>query len=144
MTSPADRSTLSQSCIISSPSYSDSDSSVPDDHLALTLLDDNILVFYLQIPLDTIHALCLKPLKYLLFLGWCILSAKGVLHVGDNEINTNEDAVGGEIYQYVLAAPLGTFLSLSCVHTGSHLPIHPRSCLSCQSLCHQSQYEHSL
>ena len=143
MTSPADRSTLSQSCIMSFPSYSDSNFIVPNDHLALTLLEDNGSVFYLQIPLDAIRALCLKPLKYLLFLGWCILGAEGVLCVGDNEIDTDEEAVGGEIYQYVPAAPLGTFLLLSCVHAG-HLSIHPRSCPSCRSRCHQSQDEHSL
>ena len=115
---------------MSSPSYSDSDSIVPNDHLALTLLEDNRSVFYLQIPLDTIHALCLKPLKYLLFLGWCILGAEGILRVGDNEIDTDEDAVGGEIYQYIPAAPLGTFLLLSCMHAG-HLQWlkNPSQCL---------------
>lgn len=55
-------------------------------------------------------------------LGWCILGAEGILslrpdnHVG---IDTDEDAVGGEVYHYVPAAPLlGTFFSLSCVHAG--------------------------
>ena len=107
---------------MSSPSHSDSGANVPVDHVALTLLEDEESAFYLQIPLGIIHALCLKPLKYLLFLGWCILGAEGVLslqpddHVG---IDTDEDAVGGEVYHYVPAAPLlGTFFSLSCVHAG--------------------------
>jgi hypothetical protein len=29
--------------------------------------------FYLDIPLDDINPLCLRPRKYLLYLGWCIL-----------------------------------------------------------------------
>jgi hypothetical protein len=35
--------------------------------------------FYLEIPIDIIHSLCLKPRKYLIFLGWCILGVEGVL-----------------------------------------------------------------
>jgi hypothetical protein len=34
-------------------------------------------VFYLEIPCDIIDELCLKPLKYLLYLGLCILGAEG-------------------------------------------------------------------
>jgi len=100
---------------------SDSENIVPDDHVALVLLEDTKASFYLQVPLTTIRALCLKPLKYLLYLGWCILGAEGVLSLkpdDPDEIDTDDDAVGGEIYYYVPAAPLGTFLSLSCVHAG--------------------------
>ncbi|KAF8235116.1 hypothetical protein L208DRAFT_1543798 [Tricholoma matsutake] len=92
-----------------SSSDSDSEYIVPDDHVALVLLEDKGSSFYLQVPLNTIHALCLKALKYLLYLGWCILSAEGVLSLERDDhdgIDTDEDAVGGEIYYYVPAAPL--------------------------------------
>jgi hypothetical protein len=53
--------------------------SVPPDHVGLVLLHEEDSSFYLQIPLHIIGSLCLKPLKYLLFLGWCILGIEGVL-----------------------------------------------------------------
>ena len=96
-------------------------SDVPRDHVALVLLEDEGSQFYLQIPLTIIRAVCLKPLKYLLYLGWCILGAEGVLSLqrdDPDEIDTDEDEVGGEIYHYVAAEDLGTFLSLSYVHAG--------------------------
>ena len=101
---------------MSSSSDSNSEYIVPNDYVALVLLEDKGSSFYLQVPLTTIRALCLKPLKYLLYLGWCILSAEGILSLERDErdgIDTDEDAVGGEIYYYVHAAPLGTFLLLS-------------------------------
>jgi hypothetical protein len=100
---------------MSSSSDSDSEYIVPNDHVALVLLEDKGSSFYLQVPLTPIRALCLKPLNYLLYLGWCILSAEGVLSLERDDhdgIDTDEDAVGGEIYYYVPAPPLGTFLSL--------------------------------
>ena len=106
---------------MSSSSDSNSEYIVPNDHVALVLLEDRGSSFYLQVPLTTICASYLKPLKYLLYLGWCILSAEGVLSLERDDrdgIDTDEDAVGGEIYYYVLAAPLGTFLLLSRVHAG--------------------------
>ena len=109
------------SCNMSSSSHSNSEYKIPNDHVALVLLEDRGSSFYLQVPLTTIRASCLKPLKYLLYLGWCILSAEGVLSLERDDrdgIDTDEDAVGGEIYYYVLAAPLGTFLLLSRVHAG--------------------------
>ena len=101
---------------MSSPSDSNSEYIVPNDHVALVLFEDKGSSFYLQVPLTTIYALCLKPLKYLLYLGWCILSAEGALSLERDDrdgIDTDEDAAGGEIYYYVPAAPLGTFLLLS-------------------------------
>ena len=134
------------SCNMSSSSHSNSEYKIPNDHVALVLLEDRGSSFYLQVPLTTIRASCLKPLKYLLYLGWCILSAEGVLSFERDDrdgIDTDEDAVGGEIYYYVLAAPLGTFLLLSRVHAGhlqqSYLSVHRRSCPSCRPQCHQGQ-----
>ncbi|KAF8345096.1 hypothetical protein F5887DRAFT_229408 [Amanita rubescens] len=78
--------------------------SVPKGHVALILLqDENWVHFYLQIPLDVIHNLCLNPRKYLLFLGWCILGVEGVLDLQPDGIGIDID--GGlddqGIYHYV-------------------------------------------
>ena len=118
---------------MSSSSDSASEYKIPNDHVALVLLEDRGSSFYLQVPLTIIRASCLKPLKYLLYLGWCILSAEGVLSLerDDNDgIDTDKDAVGGEIYYYVLAAPLGSFISLSRVHRPREAPASwcPRFC----------------
>ena len=132
---------------MSSPSDSNSEYIVPNDHVALVLLEDKGSSFYLRVPLTIIRASCLKPLKYLLYLGWCILSAEGALSLERDDrdgIDTDEDAAGGEIYYYVPAAPLGTFLLLSRVHTGRtltacYLSVHQRSRPSCRPRCHQDQ-----
>ncbi|EDR05166.1 uncharacterized protein LACBIDRAFT_294884 [Laccaria bicolor S238N-H82] len=82
---------------------------VPDDHVALVLIEQSESSFYLRIPLTKIRALCLKPLKYLLYLGWCILGGEGVLSLRPDihdGIDTDEDADGGETYYYVLDEPL--------------------------------------
>jgi hypothetical protein len=59
--------------------------------------------FYLEIPIAVINPLCLKPLKYLVFLGWCILGVDGVLADvdGGDEIDTDELLDAGETYFYV-------------------------------------------
>ena len=131
---------------MSSSSDSNSEYIVPNDHVALVLLEDKGSSFYLQVPLTTIRALCLKPLKYLLYLGWCILSAEGALSLERDDrdgIDTDEDAAGGEIYYYVPAAPLGTFLLLSSrAHrtlTACYLSVHQRSRPSCRPRYHQGQ-----
>ncbi len=53
--------------------------SFPTDYVGLVLLTYKTTTFYLQIRLDHISTFCLKPLKYLLFLGWCILAVILVL-----------------------------------------------------------------
>ncbi len=89
---------------------------VPEGHVALVLLldRDTNSAFYLQIPLDIINGLCLNSLKYLQFLGWCILGAEGVLALefdGD-EIDTDEDIdLDQAIFYYVLDETLGMFLA---------------------------------
>jgi hypothetical protein len=85
---------------------------VAEGHVVLVLLQDRNSVFYLEIPLDIIDNLCLKPLKYLLYLGWCILGAEGVLALepdGD-EIDTGGD-LDEDVYHYVTYDELGMFLS---------------------------------
>ena len=79
--------------------------SVPGGHVQLNLIyEQGESPFYLQIPLDIITSLCLKPRKYLRFLGWCILGIKGDLAVengGDLErISTEGDLEEEGIYYY--------------------------------------------
>jgi hypothetical protein len=100
---------------MSSPSHTDSATvSVPEGQVALVLLQEGDSSFYLRIPLSIINSLCLKPRKYLLFLGWCILGSEGVLALEHDgfAINTKEDLDDQGIYHYVPTRPLGTFLSL--------------------------------
>jgi hypothetical protein len=82
---------------------------VPLDHVRLILVSEKQL--YLDIPLNTITSLCLKPRKYLLFLGWCILGVEGELQgetVGlplerDGELDNHG------IYHYVIPGDTGGF-----------------------------------
>ncbi|KAF8342474.1 hypothetical protein F5887DRAFT_974428 [Amanita rubescens] len=53
------------------------DVAVSQGHVRLILLQNDNLSFYLQIPLDIINKLCMRPRKYLRFLGWCILGVEG-------------------------------------------------------------------
>ena len=102
---------------------SDSGATLVDGNVRLSLLGEGTSSFYLDIPSDVIKSLCLKPLKYLLFLGWCILGVEGVLsrdHAGD-EISTDEPLHDREIYYYAGPEDAGTFsLMMSlllCMHT---------------------------
>ena len=84
--------------------------SIPEGHVGLVLLEDNddSSKFYLQIPLDAINSLCLNPVKYLLFLGWCIFGVEGRLTLGSGgqdteELNSddNPELEDKRIYYYV-------------------------------------------
>src|SRR5882762_8981535 len=77
--------------------------SIPQGHVRLVLFSKNDSSFYLQIPLDIIDSLCLKPRKYLVFLGWCILGVQGHLaleHGGDG-IPLNGSLEDQRMYYYV-------------------------------------------
>ena len=79
-------------------------------HVRLILLHDENCSLYLDIPLIIIESLCLKPLKYLLFLGWCILGVEGVLAYESDEDEVDTDGIlsAREIYYYN-AEDAGTF-----------------------------------
>jgi hypothetical protein len=82
-------------------------------HVRLVLLkeENSSESFYLDIPLKIIKSLSLKPLKYLLFLGWCVLGVEGVLsreHGGD-EIDTEGNLDDQEIYYFVGPDDAGMF-----------------------------------
>ena len=82
--------------------------------MMVLLLQQEDPSFYLQIPLEIINSLCLKPRKYLLFLGWCILGTEGVLArtYGGDEIDTDGILHNQGTYYYRPTAALGdAFLS---------------------------------
>ncbi|KIM36071.1 hypothetical protein M413DRAFT_78713 [Hebeloma cylindrosporum] len=78
---------------------------VPAGHVALVLLEVGNSSFYLEIPIAKINSLCLKPRKYLLYIGSCVLGVDGILaRVRDDvEINTDGGLDDQGIYYYVVA-----------------------------------------
>jgi hypothetical protein len=104
------------------------DSDIEFGRVRLILLQDEDSSFHLDIPLDIIKSLCLKPLKYLLFLGWCILGVEGVLASEPDRVAVDTDGILNEreIYYYN-AEDDGTF--------SSTIPL---------LLCAQNTYEHSV
>jgi len=78
--------------------------SIPEGHVRLVLLNDADLSFYLEIPLTVIPSLCLDSVKYLLFLGWCILGVEGILSLDPDgeKLDPDYDIEDREIYYYVL------------------------------------------
>ena len=87
---------------MSSPTDSDIPS-IEVRHVRLILLHDGNSSFHLNMLLDIIESLCLKPLKYLLFLGWCILGVEGVLAYEHDGVGICTDGNLGErdIYYYI-------------------------------------------
>jgi hypothetical protein len=84
-----------------------------DNHVCLVLIHEGDLAssFYLQIPLEVIHALCFRPRKYLLYLGWCILGIEGVLSVepNGNPIMTEGDLDNQGVYYFVTPEDASAF-----------------------------------
>ena len=57
--------------------------------------------FYLEIPTLIVSRLCLKPLKYLRFVGWCVLGVSGELvdHTG-NPVELDGTLADQSVYKY--------------------------------------------
>jgi hypothetical protein len=98
--------------------------SIEENHVRLILLQAENSSFHLDIPLATIQSLCLRPLKYLRFLGWCIFGVEGVLarESDGDAIDTDGDLQAQEIYYYVRPDNAGAFsltmpLPLCAQHT---------------------------
>ena len=86
---------------------------IPDDHVCLLLLETKSgngreEWCYLDIPLDTIDNLCSSPLKYLVYLAWCILGldteyeslSLGICEEDGNfrDMGNDEDLESGGVY----------------------------------------------
>ena len=77
--------------------------------------------FYLDIPIDTIETLCLKPRKYLLYLAWCILGLDveyqsltlglGNEHGEFDAIDDEGDLESGGMYASIPDPPTGKYSS---------------------------------
>ncbi|TDL26653.1 hypothetical protein BD410DRAFT_825774 [Rickenella mellea] len=111
----------------SSPAFEPIDD-IPLGHVRLVLERNSS--FYLDIPLDVMRNLCLKPRKYLVYLGWCILGTEGKLTGRDGselmELEGGLDDKG--LYYYVTGTLEKTDLSQaidlevikqSTVHSGT-------------------------
>ena len=94
---------------------------VPNNHvsLVLPLVEGASKQFYLQIPLEIINPLCLKPHKYLVYVGWCILGAEGQLAFGHNGniINHDGELENQGVYYYVVRDQISTF-KISFMYNG--------------------------
>jgi hypothetical protein len=123
-----------QSCIMPSPSHSENSEvsepshnskiSVHEGHVALVLLpverSPDGSYFYLEIPIDIINSLCLRPRKYLCYLDWCILGNNGKLsfECSGNEIDDPDGGVQDwEVYYYVMNSLFGASHSQLCCHS---------------------------
>jgi hypothetical protein len=82
--------------------------------------------FYLEIPTAIIPTLCLRPRKYLMYLGWCVLGVTGVLQDGQrNEIAVDGELIDQGIYHYVITVPVQNVLA----HAVDLEVIKQRSCV---------------
>jgi hypothetical protein len=87
-------------------------------HIHLVLFEQVHESFYLEIPVAIIQTVCLRPCKYLRYLGWCILGVKGSLQDEQrHQVELNGDLVDQGTYHYMLPA----------AHQGFPLPFSYRS-----------------
>jgi hypothetical protein len=121
--------------------------SVHEGHVALVLLpvERNLdgSNFYLEIPIDIINSLCLKPRKYLRFLGWCILGNTGKLSFerGGEEIDNPEGGVQDrEVYYYVMSGIYGASHNSHSQHC-CHSCIVRNALFRSQTCCRPSGYQ---
>ncbi|KAI9566243.1 hypothetical protein HD554DRAFT_2118651 [Boletus coccyginus] len=77
----------------------------PLGYIHLVLFDQQPKPFYLEIPLRVIRNVCCHPPKYLRYLGWCVLGAKGSLqHSQGDLVDLDGQLVDSSVYYYRLPA----------------------------------------
>ena len=99
-------------------------------HVHLILVRGPTREFYLEIPLDIIHSLCLTPRKYLVFLGWYVPGIEGTLTQDQASEETNiqlNGDLGDQRLYYFVAPGAGKFRQ------------HRRPTLTMSSLSQRSQ-----
>ncbi|KIJ30113.1 hypothetical protein M422DRAFT_268360 [Sphaerobolus stellatus SS14] len=78
----------------------------PADHIQLVLYNDHSIGhnFYLEIPIWVVTQHCLKPFKYLRYIGCAVLGVEGVIKDGNLDEISVDDGVftPGKTYFYVL------------------------------------------
>ena len=102
----------------------------PPGFIHLVLLSRQEDPFYLQIPTKFVATVCLTPLKYLLYLGWCVLGVVGVLEdeQGDEILELNGELVDHSIYHYTVPGDedvrhvLARAVDLEVIKTRTHDP----------------------
>lgn len=118
---------------------------VQDGHVRLILTPNQQI--YLDIPLHIVTPLCLKPRKYLSFLGWCILGVEGELerHIDDQSTddiestsnNSDPDGISNrDVYHYHVQ-DFSTYSSL----TSSWPQVHPSNW---KTLCSTKDLSHAI
>jgi len=90
---------------------------VPSGRIRLVLVRNP--QFYLEIPINIMCSLCLKPRKYLVFLGWCILGIEGGLaeRRDSEQIELDRALDDRGLYYYVTREDKG-----KCSSTRRHRP----------------------
>ncbi|KAF8520597.1 hypothetical protein BU17DRAFT_75593 [Hysterangium stoloniferum] len=86
--------------------------SIPDDFVGLVLLADEDSPFYLQIPLDTIASLCLKPRNL-------------ALESDGDSISTDGDLDSGGIYYYITDTNSYQAVDLEVIKMRTSVPSEP-------------------
>ena len=87
-------------------------------HVHLVLFESQH--FYLEIPVNIISNLCLKPLKYLRYLGWCVLGVEGTLEdAHQDQVDLEGDIVDQHVYKYKLPLDQQGFSLPSIMKSGA-------------------------
>ncbi|KAH9959456.1 hypothetical protein BC827DRAFT_1361119 [Russula dissimulans] len=73
--------------------------------------------FYIDIPIYVIEPLCLRPRKYLRYLGWCVLGIEGHVILGNQDIGDEGELVDQGVYHYVVneTDPLARAIDLEVI-----------------------------
>ena len=77
----------------------------PVGHVHLVLFEQVHESFYLEIPVTVIRTVCLRPCKYLRYLGWCVLGIEGSLQDEQgHQVELSGNLVDQGVYHYRLPA----------------------------------------
>ena len=107
---------------------------IPSGHFGLILFtrektqEEPRAHFYLTVPVELVYNLCVKPRKYLLYLGWCILGVEGSLALESTGeiLDVDGDVDESEIYRYVTTGML--LFTDSAISTRNLFLFIPRRC----------------
>ena len=98
--------------------------------------------FYLEIPTAIVPTLCLRPRKYLRYLGWCVLGVIVVLKDEQgNRIALNGELVDRGVYHYIVPDrnALAHAIDLEVIKQRSHVQSETMGthevCLVCAPTC---------